>query len=99
MMLILEGPSSEDATKTPWRKNDEDDASVTGRKRGRIALITTPEYRHTRPQLAEGFVYKYLYQLCHHFEVLARGDSSARDERREAASRPRPADLPAGHRC
>ncbi|MEW6216353.1 MAG: methylglyoxal synthase [Candidatus Bipolaricaulota bacterium] len=42
-------------------------------KLGRIALITTPEYRERTPGLARKFVYRHLYSLCNHFEVLCTG--------------------------
>jgi methylglyoxal synthase len=42
-------------------------------KRGRIAFITTPNYRRTHPELIEAFVYRNLYSLCNAFEVLVTG--------------------------
>jgi methylglyoxal synthase len=42
-------------------------------KRGRIAFITTPEYRNKHPQETEDFIYRHLYQLCNSFEVLSTG--------------------------
>ena len=42
-------------------------------KKGRIAFITTPEYRNKHPQETEDFIYRHLYQLCHSFEVLSTG--------------------------
>ena len=42
-------------------------------KRGRIAFITTPEYRNKHPQETEDFIYHHLYRLCHSFEVLSTG--------------------------
>jgi methylglyoxal synthase len=42
-------------------------------KRGRVAFITTDNYRKDhRPQL-ERFVYEQLYKLCSHFAVLSTG--------------------------
>jgi len=43
------------------------------KKRGRIAFITTPEYRNKHSQKIEEFIYKYLYRLCNSFEVLSTG--------------------------
>lgn len=43
------------------------------KKRGRIAFITTPEYRNKHSEEIEDFIYKYLYRLCNSFEVLSTG--------------------------
>ena len=42
-------------------------------KRGRIAFITTPEYRDKHPGEVEEFAFRYLYPLCNWFEVLSTG--------------------------
>jgi methylglyoxal synthase len=42
-------------------------------KRGRIAFITTPEYRNKHPEEIEDFICRYLYRLCNSFEVLSTG--------------------------
>ncbi|HET9906809.1 MAG TPA: hypothetical protein VFQ23_09215, partial [Anaerolineales bacterium] len=42
-------------------------------KLGRIAFITTPEYRDKHPEEIEDFVYRHLYFLCNWFEVLCTG--------------------------
>lgn len=40
---------------------------------GRLAFITTPEFRDKRPREVADFVYRQLYSLCSHFEVLSTG--------------------------
>jgi hypothetical protein len=40
---------------------------------GRIAFITTPEYRTQAPDKIGTFVYRHLYSLSHSFEVLTTG--------------------------
>ena len=42
-------------------------------KHGRIALITTPDFREKRRAVAEDFVYRHLYSLCHYFTVMTTG--------------------------
>jgi methylglyoxal synthase len=42
-------------------------------KLGRIAFITTPEYRAAHRPDIETFVYRHLYMLCRSFEVLSTG--------------------------
>lgn len=49
------------------------DGSRNMSKLGRIAFITTPEYRAAHRLDVEAFVYRHLYMLCRSFEVLSTG--------------------------
>lgn len=42
-------------------------------KHGKIAFITTPEFRKHRKNEAEDFVYRHMYSLCRNFTVLTTG--------------------------
>ncbi len=42
-------------------------------KFGRIAFISTPQYRANRPSEVDDFIYRHLYPLCNHFEVISTG--------------------------
>jgi methylglyoxal synthase len=42
-------------------------------KRGRIAFITTPEYRKSSEEAAREFIYQNMYTLCNSFNVLSTG--------------------------
>ncbi len=38
---------------------------------GRVAFITTPEYRDKRASDIDSWVYRHMYQLCNHFDVIS----------------------------
>lgn len=42
-------------------------------KRGRIAFITTPNYRKNNSERIGDFIYKHFYSLCSAFEILTTG--------------------------
>jgi len=42
-------------------------------KHGKIAFITTPDFRKNRPIVAEAFVYRHMYSLCQFFTVVTTG--------------------------
>lgn len=47
---------------------------MTPRKpKGKIAFITTPQFRKSRPKEIESFVYKNMYSLCLYFDVMTTG--------------------------
>src|ERR1700682_3829729 len=66
-------------------------------KLGRIALITTPEYREQSPAKIKAFAYRHLYSLCNSFEILTTGrthdflmdlvNSAPSDEHRQMMAR------------
>lgn len=51
----------------------EQSQSSKSAKHGRIAFITTPQYRESRPDSIKSFVYRYMYSLCHSFDVITTG--------------------------
>jgi methylglyoxal synthase len=42
-------------------------------KYGKIAFITTPQYRKSRSASINSFVYRYMYSLCYSFDVITTG--------------------------
>lgn len=46
---------------------------ATPPKHGRIAFITTPDFRTSRRESAECFIYRNMYSLCMYFSVLTTG--------------------------
>ena len=46
---------------------------IKPRKYGKIAFITTPEFRKSNRDLAESFVYRHMYSLCNSFNVITTG--------------------------
>lgn len=47
--------------------------NLRSEKCGKIAFITTPQYRKSSPHSIKTFVYRYMYSLCNSFDVMVTG--------------------------